>query len=348
MSAIRQIDTGELVYSMVDDFTSVYRAVIIGFVTDELFGALNAADVTVEVDRKDLDTKTTNGGTFAVMGYISAKSYTANLVIRARGFRDFKVAVPVAANASSPATAPPIALRRAVVRVQGRVVADTASRAPIAAAKVVAVDDPTSPAPATHVLGLRSTLSVAHAAGKTVREIAMTSLGSATLNMNAPAGAKTMALSTTTGLLAGSVIRLANATETQVSYAVAASVAAGSAGLRDPLNTSFFAAGTSVQFLSPGASGLGGVLNGDADAGDGVLLSSAALTGNTLEIEPGSASVEYCETGALTDADGYYAINGVGRSAQIFFEASHSGFTSKVSPWMVEFDKAVNVLDFRL
>jgi hypothetical protein len=348
MSAIRQIDTGELVYSVVDDFTSVYRAVIIGVVTDEIFGALSASDITVEVDRKDLDTKTTKGGAFAVTGYTSATSYTANLVIRAPGFSDFKVAVPVAANAISPATAPPIALRRALVRVQGRVVADTASRAPIAGAKVVAVDDPTSPPPATHILNLRSTLSLAHASGKTVREIAMTSSGSATLNTDALAGAKIVALSTTTGLLAGSVIRFANATGTQVVYAVAASVAAGSAGLRDPLNTSFFAAGTSVQFLNPGAPGLGGVLNGDADAGDGVLLSSAALAGNTLEIEPGSASVEYCETGALTDADGYYAINGVGRSAEIFFEASHSGFTNKISPWMVEFDNAVNVLDFRL
>ncbi len=359
MTPIRQIDTGVLVYSVVDDFTSVYRAVITGVITDEIFGALNAADLKIETDRPDLDTKTTNGGAFAVIGYVDrsfpllkVQSYTVNLTVSAPGFRDFKVPVTINANPTLPVPGPSIALRRTPVRVQGRVVADTASRAPIPGALVMTVDDPSAPPPATHVLSLRSALSLAHAAGSAIRAIGMVSFGGATLGTDALSGTQTLDLSNRAGLAAGSVIQLSNATGTQVTYVVVAAPVtgpgAGTVGLRDPLDTSFFAATASAQFLNPGAPGPSGTLASNANAGDGVLLSSAVLSGSTLQIEPGSPSAEYRETGALTDADGYYAIDGVGRASEIFLQASHSGFTAKVSPWMVEYDSAVNVLDFRL
>lgn len=358
MNTIHQIDTGVLVYSVVDDFNSVYRAVITGVVTDEIFGPLNAPGLKVQADRPDLDTKTTNGGAFAITGYVNRSfpqlnttSYTVNLVVSVPGFRDLKIPATIPANAPFPVPAPAIALRRTPVRVQGRVVADTANRTPIAAAMVTSVDDPSGPPPSMHVLSLRSTLLLAHASGTTIRAIAMSSFGSATLQADALSGTQTLNLSARAGLGVGSVVELSNTSETQVTYVVVTSLGpgsgAGSVGLRDPLNTSFLAATTSVRFLNLGAPGSTGVLTGDADAGDGVLLSSAALSG-TLEIDPGTPSVEYRETGALTDTDGYYAMNGVGRSSQIFLEASHSGFTTQVSPWVVEYDNAVNVLDFRL
>jgi hypothetical protein len=352
MNPTRQMVSGELLYTVVDDFTSVYRAAITGLITDEILGVLNAPGLTIEVDPDLLDAKIASGGAFAVTGYVGpSTNYTVTLTMKAAGFKDFKQSIPIPLNSVFPLPAPAIALRRAPVRLQGRVVSDTSSRAPIAGAEIVSLDDPNSPPPAVHPLALRSTLSVKHAAGIAIREMAMDLLGNATLQQDARAGTKTLTVSTQAGLLVGSVVRLSDAAGTRIVYAIATAVSgvgAGPVSLRDPLDTTFFAAGTTVEFLKPGAVGAVAALSADADAGDGVLLSSAPLAGGVLEIDPGAAAVEYANTGARTDADGYYAINGVGRARELFFQASHAGFSAKVLPLAVEYGNAVNVLNFRL
>ncbi len=358
MQALRQIqaDNGK-VYTVADDFTSVYQAVITGVVTDEILGVLAAPDLTIRADRSDLAAKTSGSGLFAVSGYVkqafpklNLMGYTVQLVASASGFRDLTVLVPVPMNATFPVPAPAMALRRNPVTVQGRVVADSANRPPIAGAKIVLVDDPTTP-PALHSMVLRSPLLLPHAAGTTVREIAMTVFGSAQLNANANSGTKVLSLSSVAGLAANSVLQFANASGTRVEYEIVDSLGpgAGQVFLRQALNSSFAAGvATTVQFLNPGAIGATTTLGMDADSGDGVLVAPLLLTGNTLEIDPGTLSVEYHESGALSDADGYYGIAGVGRSAELFFEASHAGFTSLTRDWFVEYGKAVNIIDFRL
>jgi hypothetical protein len=177
----------------------------------------------------------------------------------------------------------------------------------------------------------------------------MTPFGGASLNSDALGGNSTLNLSTTAGLAAGSVLRLSNPSATQTEYAVVASLGpgAGQVLLRDPLNSSFFAASAIVSFLNPGAVGIVGTLSADADPGDGVVTVSQRLD-QTIEIDPGSPNVEYFEVGALTDADGYYELTGVGRAPELFLEASHFGFTSLTRNWFVQYDTAVNVVDFRL
>ncbi len=349
METLRQIqgDNGKA-YTVVDDFTSVYRAVITGVVTDEILGELSAPDLTIQVDRPDLTTKTTRNGLFALTGYPNAIGYTAHITASASGFRDLTVAVTVSANATSAVSAPLMALRRRPVTVQGRVVADTAQRLPIAGARIVLVDNPSTP-PTLHSIALRSPLLLSHAAGVTVREITMNGFGGTTLNSGANSGTKILDLSSTAGLGVGSVLQFANTSGTRVEYGIVDSLGsvAGQVFLRQPLNATF-ASGAPVQFLTPGAIGAATTLGLDADAGDGVLMASLLLTGVTLEIDPGTASVEYHETGTLTDADGYYGISGVGRAPELFFEASHLGFTSLIRDWFVEYDNAVNIVDFRL
>jgi hypothetical protein len=349
LETLRQIqgDNGKA-YTVVDDFTSVYRAVITGVVTDEILGELSVRDLTIQVDRPDLAIKTTRNGLFALTGYPNTTGYTVHVTASAAGFRDLTVAVPVPANPTSPVSAPLMALRRRPVTVQGRVVADTAQRLPIAGARIVLVDNPSTP-PALHSIALRSPLLLSHAAGATVREITMNGFGGTTLHSGANSGTRVLDLSTTAGLGVNSVLQFANALGTRVEYRVVESVGlvAGQVFLRQPLNATF-ASGAAVQFLNPGALGATTTLGLDADAGDGVLMASLLLTGATLEIDPGTASVEYHETGALTDADGYYGISGVGRAPELFFEASHLGFTSMTRDWFVEYDNAVNIVDFRL
>jgi hypothetical protein len=334
---------------VVDDFTSVYRAVITGVVADEILGELFAPDLSIEVDRPELVAKTTRNGLFAITGYPNPKAYTVQLTASASGFRSLTTApVTIPANAVLPVPAPTMALRREPVTVQGRVVADTAQRLPITGARVVLVDNPNTP-PSVHSILLRSPLFLTHAAGITVREIGMTSFGSSQLNSDATSGTKTVSLLSTAGLGAGSVLQFANASGTSVAYSIVDSLgaSAGQVLLRQALNVSF-GSGAAVQFLNPGAPGASATLALDADAGDGVLMASALLAGTTLEIDPGTPSVEYHETGALTDANGYYGIDGVGRAAELFFEASHTGFTSKIREWAVEYDNQVNIVDFRL
>ena len=360
MTTAYQIAANGKIYTVVDDFASVYRALITGAVSDEVLGELAAPDFEVRIDRADLISKTTAHGLYAVTGYseksfpnLSATAYTVDLVLAASGFRDQPLTVTIPKNASFPVNAPAAALRRLPVRIQGRVVTDTAQRWPIAGAPVISVDDPSAPPPPQHTVALRSPLYMAHPAGATVREIAMAGFGSATLAEDAAAGSRMLNLSDRAGLVVNSILRFSNGTETLVEYGIVDSLGpgagAGQVFLRQSLNRSYFSgAATTVQFLNPGAAGTTGTLQTDADAGDGVLIASQLLIGNTVEVDPGTAATEYHEIGALTGTDGYYSLDGVCRVGEIFLEASHATFTSLTEDWSVQYDKAVNVVDFRL
>jgi hypothetical protein len=245
-------------------------------------------------------------------------------------------------------------MRRLPVRVQGRVVADTILRLPIAGADVIAVDDPGAP-PGTHTLSLRTPLYLAHPAGTTVREIAMTSFGSTTLQADAVSGGQVVSLLNRSGLAPGSVLRIASPDDTSVEYGIVDSLGPGGGGaglvfLRQALNRTYTSglSGATVQFLNPGAAGMSGTLLRDTDSASGILIASAVLSASPVEIDPGTGSTEYHELGALAGIDGYYAIDGVSQIKELFLQASHAGFTSVTQVRAVEYDHPVNVVDFRL
>lgn len=357
MTVTHQIQANGMIHTVVDDFTSVYRAVITGAGTDEILGGPLQADLIVKTDRPDLNVKVVSNGFFAIAGYVeqafpqlATTTYTVHVTFSAAGFHSQTVAIVIPMNATFPITIATVALRRRPVTVQGRVVANTTARLPIAGAKVTAVDDPTAP-PGPHGVTLRSPLKLDHASGVTAQEIAMIVGGGALLTVDAFSGDAKLSLSSRAGLAANSILRLANPSGTHIEYAIVSSLGpgagAGEVFLRDPLNGSFPSASTTVDFLNTGALGTVGSLSTDADAG-GAVLSITQRLDNTVEIDPGSPSVEYAEVGALTDADGYYFIGGAGRSKELFLEASHSGFTSLTRSWFLEYDNAVNVVDFRL
>jgi len=349
---------GTRLYSVADDITSVYRAVITGAVSDEILGDFVAPGFTVSVTRTDLGCKTTAEGLFAITGYVEQSfpklnlmGYSVDLTLGAPGFRDYALSVAIPQNASFPVPAPAIAMRRLPVRVQGRIVADTAQRLPIAGARVSSVD-PSSPPP-SHLVALRSPLYFAHAAAVTALELSMTVSGSAQLTSVAANGAKVLNLSDRTGLAVDSVLRLSNASRTLLEYGVVESMGPGSGTgqvfLRNALNRTYSAGvATQVDFVSPGAVTATATLSADANAGDGILVASQLLTGPTVAIEPGTAAVEYHDLGAVTDSNGYYFLDGIGRTPEIFLQASAGGFTALTQGWVVEYDQEVNVVDFRL
>ena len=359
MASSYQIQANDLLYTVVDDCATVYWAILTGAVTDEIFGDFFSPEFVVEVSRNGLRAKTTPTGLYAVTGYpgqsfpqLNSTSYTVNLILSAPGFRDNPLQVTIPQNAALPVTVQNVAMRRLPVRIQGRVVSD-ATRAPVAGALISSVNNPISP-PAIHMTIVRSPLYFAHVNGIPVQQVTMTPFGSATLTQDAEAGTQILSVTARNGLTTNSVVRLANGSQVLLEYGVVDHLGPGAANqpgqvfLRNILNRSYAAGvSTSVQFVNATSIGAPANLTTDADAGDGVLLATQLLNGTTVELEPATPNLEYHEIGALSDTDGYYGLDGMGRVSEIFLQASQ-GTSKEIEDWFVEYDQAINIVDFRL
>jgi hypothetical protein len=350
------VQLGNLLYTVVDDCTTTYWAIVTGAVTDEILGDLYAPEFTVDTGRPDLLSKTTPNGLFAVTGY-PEQSFptpsTVNLVLKAPGFRDFKTSVAIPVNPIFPLPAGTIKLRRLPVRIQGRVVNDV-TRAPITGVQVLSVDNPVTP-PTVHTTALRAPLYFDHVSGTPAQLATITPTGVATLNADVAARSQILVLSTRTGLGAGSIVKLSNASQTFVEYGVVdhlgpgAPASAGDVFLRNALNHSYShaPAATTVQFVTATLIGAGASLATDANAGDGVIVATQLLNGTTLAVDSGALAVEYHEVGALTDGDGYYGLDGMGRVREIFLFAQQGALT-QTADWFIEYDQPVDNVDLRL
>jgi hypothetical protein len=351
-----QVDANSQVFTVVDDFTTNYWAVITGEATDEIFGTLAAPGFAVEISRADLGTKALDNGLYAITGYpgqsfpqLSTTAYTVNYVLSAPGFRDLPITANIPVDAIFPVAAPAAPMRRLPVRIQGRVVSST-TRLPIAGASILSID-PAAP-PAVHDSALRSPLYFAHANGTAVQAVTIAVIGSAALSTSVTGGDQVLNLSARTGLAANSIVRLTNSAGVLLEYGVVdhlgpgAASAAGQVFLRNALNRSYPVAGTAVDFVDATAAGAAATLSADADAGDGVLLASQ-LFSTTVAIETGTALAELHEVGAVSDSDGYYGLDGMGRVQELFLQATQGASTGTVD-WFVEYDQPLNLVDFRL
>lgn len=357
MGITHQTQAGDLIYTVVDDCTTSFWAVITGSVTDEILGGFYAADF--RISQTDLGTKTTPNGLYALTGYpdqlfpqLAITSYPMNFVLQATGFRDFNISMSVPVAATFPVLAPTAAMRRLPVRIQGRVVSNI-SRAPIANALVLSVDDPLSPPPAVHTTALRSPLYFAHGAGASAQFV---SIGVGTpnkLDSDALGGSQVLNMHTLSGT--GSVIQLSSPGQVNLEYGLIDHVGPGAPGacqvfLKNPLNRTYPAASTVANLTDATPTGTPTSLSTDANAGDGVLRAPVLLnapTGGTVVIDLGAAGEEYHEVGAVSDVDGYYGLDGMGRVPEIFLNASQGALKQEVS-WFIEYDNAINLVDFRL
>jgi hypothetical protein len=351
-----QIEANGEVYTVVDAAKTVYWAVITGAATDQVLGKLNVPGFAVEPTRPDLGGKAFADGTYAITAYpeqafpkLASTSYTITYVLTAPGFRDFSASVTIPAGASFPVHGIAAAMRRLPVRIQGRVV-NQATRLPIAGATVVSVDPPTPPA--IHTSALRSALSFAHASGASAHRVSIAVIGSASLTQDAKGGDEVMNLTTRTGLAPGSILRLKDPTGVRLEYGVVDHLGPGAAStpggvfLRTALNRSYPRLTTALDFVSATPVGAAASLSVSVDAGDGFLLASQLFTG-TVSIESGGPLAEVHEVGALTDGDGFYGFDGIGGAQEIFLRASQ-GALQQTADWFVEYDQAINLVNFRL
>lgn len=352
-----QVDANSEVYMVVNAATTVYWAVITGAAIDEIFGTLAAPGFAATLNRTDLAGKAIANGLYAITGYpqqsfpqLATTGYTVDYVLSAPGFADVPMAVAIPANATFPVAVPAVPMRRLPVRIQGRVVG-ASTLIPLSGAAVLSIDNPHTP-PAVHGTALRSPLYFAHAAGAAVQQVTMTPAGSALLTQGVTGGDQVLNLSVRTGLAAGSVVSLSCSSGVLLEYGVVdrlgpgAASAGGQVFLRNALNRSYPVASTSVAFVDATLSGSAATLSTDSQTGDGVLLATQ-LFSQSVAIESGGPLAEYHAVGALTDSNGYYAFDGMGRVQELFLEASNGASNGTVD-WFVEYDEPFNQVDFRI
>jgi hypothetical protein len=335
-------------YTVVDDCSISYRVLIVGSATDEIFGDLFAPDLRVSIDRPLLNPKATPSGLFAIAGYpeqafplLGSTATGVNLTFEATGFRTATAPMIVHMNQVFPAAAPAVALRRLPVRIQGRVVTDTLPRTPVSGVLIYG----------QNVTLLRSPLYFAHPGGTVVQEVVLSSAGSGKLDSDLRAGVRVLDLHTQSGLAPNVVLRLSNADQSVVEYGVVDHLGPGPVSqpgqvfLTNSLNRSF-SQGTVAQFLTAAPGGVPLTLTAQSDAGDGVLQTGQVITGATVVVDPGTPAAEFHEIGALSDSEGFYGLDGMGRVREIALQPDNHA--NALVEWALDYDQAVNIVDFRI
>lgn len=344
------------IYTVIDDLAAGYRALIVGVVRDEITGD-PLAIFDVQADAPGAQAKTLAGGLFCLSGRAeiilpdTTIVHPVPLTIRATGYRDVSLIVNVPIAPVFPVDAGPIAMRPLPVRLQGRVTKDKAGGNPIPNAKIISVDDPNPPVPLTdHFVVLRSPLQIAHASGVAVRERALSPTATVhPVALEALAGNRIVTLDNRAGINPGDIVRLGP--EAQGDFGIVDALAPGPQDitLLRPL-THTLKIGAQVRRMTLGAPGVARQLNRSADAGDGVLILDGVLNVETVEIDPAPGLVEYHALGALSDADGFYRLDGIGRVRELHLTASAGGFQPMPAPlpWTIDYARPINLVNFLL
>jgi hypothetical protein len=363
VAAVRIIQAQQRNYTVVADVQTFYRALITGVVRDEITNEPIRVPLSVGVNVEGLDVRILGDGMFGIAGYLervfpdlSNTDHTVELTISAPGYRAANETVNIPYNSSLPIIAPPVQLRRLPVRLQGRVVEDTAQRLPIPGARIKAVNGVSASAP---IALLRSPLHFDHASGTSIRECNLAVTGTAkTLLAGAALGGQVLSLSNRAGLAVDALLRLGS--DVSGEYALIESLEPlpadlnqpGKVTLRSALRRSF-PAQTEVRQITHTIPMGGEVRSLDlaAQAGDGLLILSAFLDVDGVEVLDTVASrVEYHALGAVTDAEGFFRLDGIGRVRAVDLDASAVGFQplAAPAPLTINYEQPVNVVNFRL
>lgn len=336
---------GELTYQVVDDLTASYGAIFTGALVDEITGGPIVSQPLLSTDFPKLSLRIAQGGLISGAAYaeqvfpqLSSTAYTLNVRISAQSYRDAILTVNVPIAATFPVETTPVIMRRTPVRLQGRVVR-ASDRAPLPGA-VVASKSGTTPL-------LRDTVRSEHAAGAAVVSLSFMNTGPARqLIATSPSSSDRLALSDNTGLSPGDQLQIGAGGSAAIYEVSAVGPEPGLVVLTTAL-TATFAAGTSVQQVSPSAPSGNATLARGSDAGDGVLMLSASLSDVAIAILDGPLT-EYHWLSAISDADGRYRANGIEGAKSLELLCSAVGFTPFDQPWMPQYGDSVNVVDFRL
>ncbi len=332
--------------TVVEDLTTRYRVLVSGRVLSAIFG-LPLPQFSVAADWPGFFSKTTPDGFFCLAGVESllfpVYPVTFDLTITAPFHQTFTQSVTITASSDLPLTLPDVALRNNPVRLQGRVTLDDPDHTPVAGA-MVTIDD-------TAVLTLRTPLHFNHPAGTPVQPVSLTTTGTIkTLTAPAAQLGDTVTLNNRTGLAPGNVLRLGTAVSAEhaiIAAIVGSPATPGEVKLTAVLQRSL-PAGATVELVTVGAPGAAVNLLDDVLVGEGILRLAGTMTAVAIQItDAAPARREYHTLNALSDAHGYYRLDGLNRLASITLHAT-DGTDNDSQDWTVNYRQPVNVIDFRL
>jgi hypothetical protein len=340
-----QIDAGDVVYTVTDDFASSYVAIFTSALVDETTGNPIATVPVLTADLAGVTMRLADGALIAGAAYVervfpdlATNAYTIHVAIIAPGYRDATLTVNVPIAATFPIVVAPLAMRRVPTRLQGRVV-KASDRSVIAGATVVAKNN--------KILLLRTPVRSAHGTGVTVNSLAFTNSGPARkVAADVRPGGDRVILDNNGGLAANDLLQIGSLPSAEIYEIKVVGPDPGLVVLTSPLAASAPLNTAAQKVTASGASGTT-TLARSSDAGDGVLLINAALTDKAVQIVDG-ALTEYHWLNALSDASGYYRANGIGGVKTLELLCSAAGFTTADQPWSPEYSDPVNVIDFRL
>jgi hypothetical protein len=338
-----QVQAEDLVFTVVDDVQITYVALLTGALVDEILATPLDVTPVIKPDPASVAVKLADGALFALTGYaelvfpkLSTTAYTLKFTVTAPGYLAQTITVPVPAGTTLPVAYPPIAMRPMPVRIQGRVVTRS-TRSPIPNAQIKSSDNT--------VLLLRSPLYFDHSVGVTVNAYSFNPAGgSLKLAAAIRGGDNTIFLNNNAGLTS-KTLQIGADPLAEVVTVQGVGPAAGQANLSNKLNSSF-TLNDPVQLVTPTALGPNDTLQRSGDLGDGLLVLSAGLTAPGVQVQDG-VKTEFHLLSAVSDADGFYHLNGVAGVPLLRLFASSGGLSTPTT-WFVNYNDPVNLVDFRL
>jgi hypothetical protein len=351
-----QVEANRRTYTVVEDLASVFEVLVTGEVFDDVTGGPLRTTLELDAGREGLFAKALANGAFALAGETewaffnhATTPYSFPLTISARGYLPQIVPVSVPQALPLPLALPTVRLRPLPVRVEGRVTLSSMNRnAP--------------PASIVRILGigghgrvaLRTPLHADHDVNTPVQARQAAPAGTIrTLARDAERGARTLAL-TGPAVVGTPVLGIAPQRELEFVPVSAPGLGAGEVDLGLPLTRGYLA-GTEVDeftFSTPAAAPVRTVERA-ALAGDGLLLLDAAIGLATTAVQVGTSvtgPIELHSVGATTDADGFYALEGIGGVTEITLRARPTP-TGAAGPGVLvalDYGRASNVVNLQL
>lgn len=350
-------------YQVVTDLHLPFLVLAWGRVTDLTTGRAPLTGIVATTDLPHSVVRVFEDGFWCVAGVPErcfedltiANSFIVALTLG--GYTDETVMVNVSTNPVWPVDAGTQPLRPLPVRLQGRVIAKLTGL-PAANGRVITVD-PVGPPLAPRPFLLRSTLKQDHTTAASIQGITLTALAfvpTRVLDQDSQPGSAMFVINDRTGLVAGQVVRFQD--DRSGEYGRIASISTvpvnpalpGEVILEAPMSKSFPRT-TPLDVFTAGANvGPSRILQRAASAGEGVLQINDYPSGDVLRLIEAGLFPEFHAPGALTDADGYFAIDGIARIARMFVGVEALGFASpaKAELRIMDYKQAVNLMDFRL
>ena len=349
------VTVGSITYEVVEDLEGRFDAVATGVIRDDVTLRAPRTEVSVTPSRAELDGRYLESGAWGVSGALEralpgypAAAETFDVQLSAPGYRPAALTVTVPAGAALPVGVADVELRPFPVRLEGRVTQSTLNPTPVAGAIVRIADRP-----GQALVALRTPVHSPHPQGTDVRPIDVVDTGTErALAEPAESGAETVVLDDVTGLT-GRVVGFDWQHQLELARVQAVDVGSSTATLSGPLTRAYPRDTRLKQFtVSPGTPP-SRQLDRDADAGDGLLVLDGALDPDTAAVQignPATPEVEFAAVGALSDDDGFYALEGIGgvETVDLRGRATAVSPDGPRFPRTLEYGRRTNVVNLRL